>query len=67
MDEIKLKIDLVNALLQYLGSRPFVEVAGDSGVGLPATITRNIVQRVATLVSDHLLESWQEVSHKSPP
>lgn len=28
MDEIKLKVDLVNAVLQYLGSRPFVEVAG---------------------------------------
>lgn len=28
MDEIKLSTDLVNAVLQYLGSRPFVEVAG---------------------------------------
>lgn len=28
MDEIKLSTKLVNALLQYLGSRPFVEVAG---------------------------------------
>ena len=28
MDEIKLKTDLVNAILQYLGSKPFVEVAG---------------------------------------
>lgn len=28
MDEIKLKTDLVNAILNYLGSRPFVEVAG---------------------------------------
>ena len=28
MDEMKLKTDLVNAILQYLGSRPFVEVAG---------------------------------------
>ena len=28
MDEIKLNTDLVNAILQYLGSRPFVEVAG---------------------------------------
>jgi len=28
MDEIKLKTNLVNAILQYLGSRPFVEVAG---------------------------------------
>ena len=28
MDEIKLSVDLVNAVLQYLGTRPFVEVAG---------------------------------------
>ena len=28
MDKIKLKTDLVNAILQYLGSKPFVEVAG---------------------------------------
>lgn len=28
MDEIKLKTDLINAILQYMGSRPFVEVAG---------------------------------------
>jgi hypothetical protein len=28
MDEIKLSTDLVNAVLQYLGNRPFVEVAG---------------------------------------
>jgi hypothetical protein len=28
MDEIKLKTDLVNAILQYLGSKPFAEVAG---------------------------------------
>lgn len=28
MDEIKLKTDLVNAILQYLGSKPFIEVAG---------------------------------------
>lgn len=28
MDEIKLSTNLVNAVLQYLGSRPFVEVAG---------------------------------------
>ena len=28
MDELKLKTELVNAILQYLGSRPFVEVAG---------------------------------------
>ena len=25
MNEIKLKTDLVNAILQYLGSRPYVE------------------------------------------
>lgn len=28
MDEIKLSTQLVNGVLQYLGSRPFVEVAG---------------------------------------
>ena len=28
MDEIKLSTELVNGILQYLGSRPFVEVAG---------------------------------------
>jgi hypothetical protein len=28
MDEIKLSTDLVNAIMQYLGSKPFVEVAG---------------------------------------
>lgn len=28
MDEIKLSTELVNAILQYLGGRPFVEVAG---------------------------------------
>lgn len=28
MDEIKLSTDLVNGILQYLGSRPYVEVAG---------------------------------------
>lgn len=27
MNEIKLSIDLVNAVLQYLGSQPYVEVA----------------------------------------
>ena len=28
MDEIKLSTNLVNAILNYLGSRPFAEVAG---------------------------------------
>jgi hypothetical protein len=28
MNEIKLSVDLLNAVMQYLGSRPFVEVAG---------------------------------------
>jgi hypothetical protein len=28
MDEIKLSTQLVNAIMQYLGSKPFVEVAG---------------------------------------
>lgn len=28
MNELKLPVDLVNAVMQYLGSRPFVEVAG---------------------------------------
>ena len=28
MDEIKLSTDLVNAILQYLGNRPYVETAG---------------------------------------
>ena len=28
MDELKLSTSLVNAVLQYLGTRPFVEVAG---------------------------------------
>jgi hypothetical protein len=28
MDEIKLKTELVNAILGYLGSRPYIEVAG---------------------------------------
>jgi hypothetical protein len=28
MDEIKLSTQLVNGILQYLGNRPFVEVAG---------------------------------------
>jgi hypothetical protein len=28
MNEIKLSTELVNGVLQYLGSRPFVEVAG---------------------------------------
>lgn len=27
MEEVKLTANLVNAVLQYLGSRPFVEVA----------------------------------------
>ena len=27
MDELKLSTNLVNGILQYLGSRPFVEVA----------------------------------------
>ena len=28
MTELKLKIELVNAILQYLGSRPYSEVVG---------------------------------------
>jgi hypothetical protein len=28
MNELKLSVDLVNAVLQYLGSRPYVETAG---------------------------------------
>lgn len=28
MDEIKLSTQLVNAILQYIGNRPYVEVAG---------------------------------------
>ncbi len=28
MDEIKLSTNLVNGILQYLGTRPFTEVAG---------------------------------------
>ena len=28
MDEIKLSTNLVNSILQYLGSKPFAEVAG---------------------------------------
>lgn len=28
MNEIKLTTDLVNAILQYLGNRPYVETAG---------------------------------------
>jgi len=28
MNKLKLSTDLVNAILQYLGNRPFVEVAG---------------------------------------
>lgn len=28
MNELKFPVDLVNGILQYLGSRPFVEVAG---------------------------------------
>lgn len=28
MNELKFSTDLINAILQYLGSRPFVEVAG---------------------------------------
>jgi hypothetical protein len=28
MDEIKLKTDLVNAILQYLGSKPYIETVG---------------------------------------
>ena len=31
MNEIKLSIDLVNAILQYLGSQPYVEVASIIG------------------------------------
>jgi len=31
MNEIKLSIDLVNAILQYLGSQPYVEVASFIG------------------------------------
>ena len=27
MEDVKLPVNLVNAILQYLGSRPFVEVA----------------------------------------
>jgi hypothetical protein len=28
MDEIKLSTNLINGILQYLGSKPFAEVAG---------------------------------------
>ena len=28
MNEVKFSVELANAILQYLGSRPFVEVAG---------------------------------------
>ena len=28
MNELKLPVELVNAIMQYLGSRPFVEVVG---------------------------------------
>lgn len=28
MDEIKLSTQLINGILQYLGTRPFIEVAG---------------------------------------
>jgi hypothetical protein len=28
MDGIKLKTELINAILQYLGNQPFVQVAG---------------------------------------
>lgn len=28
MDELKLSTNLINGILQYLGTRPFVEVAG---------------------------------------
>jgi hypothetical protein len=28
MDELKLSTQLINGILQYLGTRPFVEVAG---------------------------------------
>lgn len=28
MNELKLPVDLVNAIMAYLGNRPFVEVAG---------------------------------------
>jgi hypothetical protein len=28
MDEIKLSTNLINGILQYLGSKPFTEVAG---------------------------------------
>lgn len=28
MDEMKLSTNLINAILQYLGTKPFVEVAG---------------------------------------
>ena len=28
MNEMKLPVELINGILQYLGSRPFVEVAG---------------------------------------
>lgn len=28
MNEVKFSIELTNAILQYLGNRPFVEVAG---------------------------------------
>jgi hypothetical protein len=28
MNELTLQIDLINAIMQYLGSRPYVEVAG---------------------------------------
>lgn len=28
MDEIKLSTNLINSILQYLGGRPFAEVAG---------------------------------------
>lgn len=31
MNEIKLSIDLINAILQYLGSQPYVEVASFIG------------------------------------
>lgn len=28
MDELKLSTQLINGILQYLGTRPFIEVAG---------------------------------------
>lgn len=52
MDKIALTTDLLNSIMQYLGSRPFVEVAG-----LIAEIQKQASEQGATPVEKPTEES----------